>query len=115
MYNKAIRAVVFLAVIAAVNAAKAETVWLSNSPKAKLTRAQTLDAAKSGKSVFKCRLTAMGDNLKPKAVKGTKDTFHGDVGSGDDGATKAMLAGAKVYKCQTVAFNAESGSFKRSE
>lgn len=102
-----------LAIVLAAVQANAN-VWLKNEPANKLSKAAIVDAAKAGKDIYKCRQTEFGSNLKPKSVKGTKDTYHADIGESEDDATTAMLNGAKVFKCSEVSFNLESGSFKKN-
>ena len=89
------------------------TVWLKSEPSNKLTAKQALEAAKSEKAIYKCRKTMMSENLRPKSVKGSKDSFHATVGESDETATTAMLNGEKVFKCSEVEFSSESGSFKK--
>lgn len=108
------RALIVMAILGLASAyADASTTWHKELPGDKLTAKQGMKLSKDGKDVFKCRLNEMRDDrTRPSAVKGTKDTFHASVGDGlEDGAEG--LADARLYKCQQVEFNRESGGFRK--
>jgi hypothetical protein len=104
-----VRALICLGIVGALEFAKAETTWHKDTPGNRISSKQAMKADE----VYKCRLYELRDDrTRPSVVKGTKDTFHSQVGEGLETGAEG-LADGKLVKCTSVQFNRSSGGFSK--
>ena len=83
--------------------ARAETVYLADTPGNKITKSQALKTmVDPSKSVYKCKLAKSGPNGGPVFKPGAKVTWHSAVGEGIENVFDLLAEKKKVVKCVAV-------------
>ena len=95
--------------------AKAETVYLADTPSNKVSDEEALKTVASGKTVWKCEFVKSGPNLNPVKVPNTKATWHVvDTLQGLENPFERLAAREKTVRCSEMEANTTNGRIKKA-
>lgn len=96
---------------------RAETVWLTERPSSPLTTKQAMARVKSGdNTVYECREKVIGDNMRPRAAKNTKNLYFATVPTAQDDAAEARLSDGKTaVECREMRWSKEKKRLVRAD